>query len=299
MASHHVSVLVKSLLGDLISLEVDPALGLKGVTQALCDLDPEAFPNGRIKVFFAEENVTEIASDVMLGVIIMEPLRYIGCEHLTYRLRDDFLFRTRTEEYILLEYVVRDNPIFIAVRQPDPDQVVSLRFMVYAHSYPHDKPPLHIGKGQYDNDWICQRSILDKEDHVSLTDDEWVLLRASMQAELLRFPGFLRSHFVLDSYRPVICECGTKLSSYKSLPQHRKTQKHLRLVKPDAIPVVDQETFTCDCGVTMRPGNIPRHLGSRKHLDFVAAAACASGACAAACAAACADSDADASDADE
>lgn len=66
------TVFIKMLNGDLLSLEVDPSVGLKGICEALTRFDSEAFPPFQTKVFFIDESVTTITNDIVLGVLIYD-----------------------------------------------------------------------------------------------------------------------------------------------------------------------------------------------------------------------------------
>ena len=68
MASPYISVTVKTLSGELLAVEVDPALGLKGVAHALSASSPEEFPSATTRVIHLDESTT-LSSESILGVI--------------------------------------------------------------------------------------------------------------------------------------------------------------------------------------------------------------------------------------
>lgn len=74
MASHHITVLVKPLIGDILAVEVDPTLGLKGVCDALSLDDSVAYPPARTRVFFVDPDVDTLTSDSVLGVVVSDEL---------------------------------------------------------------------------------------------------------------------------------------------------------------------------------------------------------------------------------
>lgn len=70
MASPFISVFVKSLSGEILAVEVDPSLGLKGVADVLSHNDPDTFPPQRTHTFFADDTQTVLTSESVLGVMI-------------------------------------------------------------------------------------------------------------------------------------------------------------------------------------------------------------------------------------
>ena len=72
-----VTVYVKPLFGDTLSLKVDPLFGLKGVADKLSRSDPAAFPVGLTVVSFVDEEQTLLTDETMLMVLVQEPLESI------------------------------------------------------------------------------------------------------------------------------------------------------------------------------------------------------------------------------
>jgi len=70
MASPLISVFVKTLSGEVLTVEVDPSLGLNGVADTLSRDDPDTFPPQRTRVFFVDETQTVLTSESVLGVMI-------------------------------------------------------------------------------------------------------------------------------------------------------------------------------------------------------------------------------------
>jgi hypothetical protein len=64
-SANTVTVLVKTLSGDLLSLEVSPSVGLKGVADALTRFDSERFPPLQTKVFFHHPEKAQICGSVV------------------------------------------------------------------------------------------------------------------------------------------------------------------------------------------------------------------------------------------
>lgn len=77
MAAATVTVFVKSLSGETLSLDVDPSLGVKGVADKLSRSDPAAFPMGLTVVSFIDEEQTVLTDETMLAVLVQEPLESI------------------------------------------------------------------------------------------------------------------------------------------------------------------------------------------------------------------------------
>jgi hypothetical protein len=77
-AASMIDVMVKTLSGDLIQLSVDSALGLKGVENALTLFDSDAYAPFQFRVFFADEEETELTQDTVLGVVaVIEPMAHL------------------------------------------------------------------------------------------------------------------------------------------------------------------------------------------------------------------------------
>lgn len=77
-ASAMIDITVKSLAGDLVQLSVDPTLGLKGVETALTLFDSDVYAPFQFRVFFIDEEATEITQDAFLGVVVVqEPMAHL------------------------------------------------------------------------------------------------------------------------------------------------------------------------------------------------------------------------------
>lgn len=72
-SADRITVFVKSLAGEILSLEVDPSLGLNGVADTLSSADPDAFPIGLTDVSFMDDEQKEITHETMLMVLVQEP----------------------------------------------------------------------------------------------------------------------------------------------------------------------------------------------------------------------------------
>lgn len=78
-ATHTVTVLVKSLAGDLLELTVDPREGEEGVIQALKAADPNAYGTaGRLQVFSMTPNgergrIQNVTNGELLTVLVNDP----------------------------------------------------------------------------------------------------------------------------------------------------------------------------------------------------------------------------------
>ena len=127
-----VTVLVKSLSGDLIALDVDPSLGLKGVRDALADFDSEKFPSFQTVVFFIDESACTLTEGMVLGAILCEPrISFLDqCGLVTYRIKPDpSLTGHKFEHY------------FVWIEYPDTDTDFAFDFIydITADSYAHTK----------------------------------------------------------------------------------------------------------------------------------------------------------------
>lgn len=68
MASPYISVFVKTLSGEVLAVEVDPSLGLKGVAHALAAHSPEEFPSATTRVIHVDDSTT-LSSESILAVV--------------------------------------------------------------------------------------------------------------------------------------------------------------------------------------------------------------------------------------
>lgn len=64
-SANAITVLIKTLSGDLLSLEIDPSLGLKGVVDSLTRFDSEKFPPLQTKVFFNQSEKKQTCESVV------------------------------------------------------------------------------------------------------------------------------------------------------------------------------------------------------------------------------------------
>lgn len=78
MASDRMTVFVKPLFGDTLSLEIDPSFDLKDVADTLSRSDPVTFPHGLTIVRFMDEDQKEMMDQSMLMVMVQEPLESIA-----------------------------------------------------------------------------------------------------------------------------------------------------------------------------------------------------------------------------
>jgi hypothetical protein len=77
-----ITVAVKTMMGNLIPLQVNPAEGLKGVEYALSLFDSNTYDLFHFRVFFMDEDVSELTNDIMLGVVLCP--RYLLSEIKTF-----------------------------------------------------------------------------------------------------------------------------------------------------------------------------------------------------------------------
>ena len=265
-----VTVLVKSLSGDLIALDVDPSLGLKGVCDALALFDSEKFPRDEIRVFTIgdeedEKKETPLEPDTLLGVV-MCPIRrellhatYIEKQHQQWN-------QFNLAHYIVdlsfhrLRYIIGDTEYDIDVRHPnnERDSEYGVRFRV---TLAGEEP------WTYWMNWITPWDM--RCSSLTSKDTEWIL--QSIQNTLVGTHGFYKTDFALPENRKVRCECGEVLR-YSYLNTHRKTKKHIQTVPANAVPVKDPK-FHCDCGSIIEQKSVFQHADTIKHREFIAAQA--------------------------
>ena len=66
-----ITIYLKNMAGDFLSLETDPSFGLLGIRQTLSQMDPVAFPFHRIRLF-REEDSRPLANGEILSLYIVE-----------------------------------------------------------------------------------------------------------------------------------------------------------------------------------------------------------------------------------
>ena len=69
-----ITVFVKPLFGDTLSLEIHPSYDLKDIADTLSRSDPITFPFGLTVVSFMDEEQKEITDETMLAVMVQEPI---------------------------------------------------------------------------------------------------------------------------------------------------------------------------------------------------------------------------------
>jgi len=72
-----ITVFVKPLFGDTLSLEIHPSYDLKDVADELSRSDPVAFPFGLTIIRFMDEEQKEITDETMLMVLVQDPIESI------------------------------------------------------------------------------------------------------------------------------------------------------------------------------------------------------------------------------
>lgn len=266
-ATDRVTVLVKSLSGDLVSLEVDPVLGLKGVGDALSLFDSTQFPREEIRVFIIgddsdEKNDAPLEPDTLLGVVmcpVRRELLHTTYNEIQYQQWNQF----NHTHYIVdrsfhrLRYIIGDTEYDIDVRHPnnESDGEYGVRFRV---TLAGEEP------WTYWMNWITPWDM--RCSTLTSKDTDWIL--QSIQHTLVGTYRFYKTDFALPENRKVRCECG-EVVRYSYLNTHRKTKKHIQTVPANAVPVKDPK-FHCECGSIIEQKSVYLHAHTTKHLEFIA-----------------------------
>lgn len=266
-AAATIPILIQSLIGDPLTLEVDPSATLEQVAKELILRDPATFLPHRFRLFFTNDSVTVLEPDTVLGVYFLDSpyqFRTLTNHQRSYLHTTMFSQQNRIVDILRLEYIIRDTPVFIDVIQPTGhrDQLY-LRMEVHAYFPPLEGIPFSERHDCYLHELIYIHSDPD-EPHFSFTSEDVLWLRSSLCTQLLPLPGFLRTHFCLPPNRIIRCECGT-LCRHNYLSTHRKTATHRRNTPPNAVPFVETERFQCDCGAILKYNSVPAHLESAFH----------------------------------
>lgn len=107
MASSFQSVIVKSLVGDLLQIEYDSSKGTEGVLNALVALDPCAYPRSRTHVSFVED------SEEKFAIVVVDALsfaRLIKVHEITFGTDPYTVFHFESEiGTMIYVYHLHDN----------------------------------------------------------------------------------------------------------------------------------------------------------------------------------------------
>lgn len=104
-----MNVFVKTLSGELLSLEVDPSLGFKGVANTLSRFDPVVFPMGRTMIFSEEP----LAEGVVVGAYVNNDLEAIDAvdyySYLGGKRAASYRFRIRAHRLTSMKWMPADS----------------------------------------------------------------------------------------------------------------------------------------------------------------------------------------------
>jgi len=121
-----ITVFVKPLFGDTLSLEIHPSYDLKDIADTLSRSDPITFPFGLTVVSFMDEEQKEITDETMLAVMVQEPIESIvrvdtfdWKGNTAYRLRIQ-ANRTRSMQWMPDEYLMPHRKEEFDLRRQSP-----------------------------------------------------------------------------------------------------------------------------------------------------------------------------------
>jgi len=97
------------------------------------------------------------------------------------------------------------------------------------------------------------------------------------RADILETDPKLRQAIIKKEYQEanrakasekIICECGASVSR-RNISAHRKTDRHLKLMRGEPTKVDRSKKMTCECGASVRHSDIARHRTSDKHAKLM------------------------------
>lgn len=143
-----ITVFVKPLFGDTLSLEIHPSYDLKDIADTLSRSDPITFPFGLTVVSFMDEEQKEITDETMLMVLVQEPIESIvrvdtfdWRGNTAYRLRIQ-ADRTKSMTWMPDEYMMPHRKQEFDIRRQSP-QLFDVCY------YPTDKTFMLPNGGSY------------------------------------------------------------------------------------------------------------------------------------------------------
>ncbi len=218
MASSLITITVKLLNGDLISLEIYPASGLDGVKRKLEEIDFEQFPFYRTKIMFSDESQTELINNTLLYVFIddIKMCRLISVENkILGGTNASYEFNVRHWNFILENG--RPMNVFRTLLSPKMKSGSRPRYSIVA--YPSSDLPHYF---RYDT--ISDALFWKKRCNVSpiTMRDAYVINLAVEKYEDYEITK--NNEFYQEN--EILCECGYILKR-GSLKSHLKTKRHM------------------------------------------------------------------------
>ena len=218
MASSLVTVTVKLLNGELITLEIDPSIGVDDVKRKLEEMDFEQFPFYRTQIMFSDESQTELIDDTLLYVFIddIKMCRFISVENkILGGTNASYEINVRHWNFILENG--RPMNVFRTLLSPKMKSGSRPRYSMAA--YPPSELPLYF---RYDT--ISDALFWKRRCTVSpiTIRDAYVIHLAVEKYEDYEITK--NDEFYQDN--TILCECGYILKR-GSLKSHLKTKRHL------------------------------------------------------------------------
>lgn len=225
MSTATVSVMVKSLNGDLVQLDVDPSLGLDGVESALSHFDSDTYLQHTFKVFFFDEDQKELTQDTMLGLIaVQEPI----CELVTFQ-NDVILLDEVSCAFIykVFTFKLTDNPgsnrthVYVYVTRTMTSWSTADRLFTFSFQ------PLRRAPTQHQWNIVSLIHSMTDHDPSFLTSDAYVIEKVLRKY----YPDSAQNeyhNYEIWKSNTTYCECGCTVKN-QSMVAHLKTkQKHAK-----------------------------------------------------------------------
>ena len=198
-----VTVFVKPLFGDTLSLKVDPKKGLEGVADKLSRSDPAAFPVGLTVVSFIDEEQKEITDETMLAVLVKEPLESIvrvdtfdwdGNTSYRLRIKAD---RTKSMRWMLDSLIgIDEDDGSLDLRRQYP-QLFDIAYFLEDRAFvipfggaPLDSYTMRSGKSAKRPATVLFQPIVYRRDNVGLHEFDDDISRLPTEAEQIDWSGF-------------------------------------------------------------------------------------------------------------
>jgi hypothetical protein len=208
-----IEIFVKNMMGDIVTLSVNPSLGLDGVYMALRNMDPETYSND-FHLFSLEDEkeeesnrMTTLIEGMMLCVLFFPPPSLISTTW--YNNLDEFVFDVNGQTIYVYTLVNVNHRTYYCVSRKQ----LMMDDMDRPNNYGNPGEPYHDSLYTAYMETICQLSAKSLKvmndiifEHLHLNRDE-------------------EATYHWEPTEPYLCDCGSVIQR-RSLASHQKTKKH-------------------------------------------------------------------------
>lgn len=282
MASEHVTILIKPLVGEPISLEVNPGWGLYGARTALSKALPEEYPPNTFRLFFIDEEKTTLTSESVVGLVSLLPRLFVGAEE-----EEDGRHDPSIEPTWQINLLEEGSPL------------IRFHFQFYetdwyAHVYECKYPLLQISKDatpRYGMNSCWKEQVYPP---VQIYCEDIMENMRFMEKHIREYSSILNRRLGRVHYTH-LCNCGCGVY-WENMPAHLESSVHKNIIDPDVIknaykenrvtkrrncdcgcassfhPVILAKSPThtmCECGSMVLITGLKRHLLTKKHQEHM------------------------------